>query len=56
VLCDGRAEDEAAALDGDDVRDSHTAKRLGECFGRFRECRGIREQRRDVLEDDPGFG
>src|SRR5207253_67688 len=52
---DGRSEDEAAALDANDDLDVLVAERRAEAVERRAEPERILQQRRDVVEENPGF-
>ncbi len=50
------AEDEPPGLDPDDVGDSASGERLRHSRDHVVQERGVTQDRRDVLEDDPGLG
>jgi hypothetical protein len=52
---DRRRGDEAPGLDAQDPVDVAVPEGIGEAVDRGAEGRGVGEERRDVLEDDPGL-
>lgn len=55
-LSDGGAEDEAAGLGADDEFDTLAAVGVGHQLDGEGETPGIRQQRREILEENPGLG